>query len=44
MEVSDYHCIAVGDMENQFATHLEKGLTPAEAAERLEKVWAQRTH
>ncbi|MGA2466319.1 MAG: cation-translocating P-type ATPase [Thermodesulfobacteriota bacterium] len=37
MEVSDYHCIAVGDMENQFATHLEKGLTPAEAEERLKK-------
>jgi Ca2+-transporting ATPase len=37
METSNYHCIAVGDMENQFATHLEKGLTPAEAEERVKK-------
>jgi Ca2+-transporting ATPase len=37
MEVSNCHCIPVGDMENQFATHLEKGLTTEEAAERLNK-------
>ncbi len=37
MERSHYHCLAVEDAENQFATHLEKGLTPEEAADRLKK-------
>jgi Ca2+-transporting ATPase len=38
MEVSNCHCISVEEMKNQFATHLEKGLTPAEAEERLKKI------
>ena len=37
MEGHHYHCLAVEDTGNQFATHLEKGLTPEEAAERLIK-------
>jgi Ca2+-transporting ATPase len=37
MEISHYHCLAVRDMENQYVTHLERGLTPEEAAERLKK-------
>jgi P-type Ca2+ transporter type 2C len=35
MEERHYHCLAVDDTGNQFATHLEKGLTPEEATERL---------
>ena len=37
MEVDHCHCWAPGEIGNQLATHLEKGLTPGEAAERLEK-------
>ncbi len=37
MEVHHYHSVAVGDIGNQFATHLERGLAPAEAEERPKK-------
>jgi hypothetical protein len=35
MEVSHCHSVAIEEIENQFGTHLEKGLTPKEAEERL---------
>ena len=37
MEIRECHCLPTGDLENQLATHLEKGLTPEEAQERLNK-------
>ena len=37
MEVRECHCLPTGDLEKQLTTHLEKGLTPEEAQERLNK-------
>jgi P-type Ca2+ transporter type 2C len=37
MEIRECHCLSTGDLENQLTTHLEKGLTPEEAQERLKK-------
>jgi Ca2+-transporting ATPase len=37
MERVECHHVSILDMESRFASHLEKGLTPEEAAERLKK-------
>jgi Ca2+-transporting ATPase len=40
MEFRECHCLSTGDLEKQLTTHLEKGLTPEEAKERLQKFGA----
>jgi len=37
MEIRECHCLPTGELETQLSTHLEKGLTPEEAQERLKK-------
>ena len=37
MEAHEYHCIPLEEIRDKYTTHLEKGLTPTEAEERLQK-------